>query len=86
MPGQRPPARLSLSEVDKPVKKSYRVVREWSVARADYTYAVYETTHWEDDKDTVTRREAPNAYPAACEDWAKRNAKHFRVKIEDDDA
>ena len=58
---------------------TYRVVHEWSVVHAQYVYAVYRTTHWEDKEDTVSRMGIGDR------DWADKNANHFGIEITDDD-
>jgi hypothetical protein len=60
--------------------QTYRVVREWSIIRAAYTYAVYITTHWEDQEQTVSHIIGPRE---GARDWAEKNAAHFGVEIED---
>lgn len=65
------------------LERTYRVVREWSPELAGYTYAVYITTHWKDDEDSVTRykRRTRNM---SDHDWAEKNANHYGVEIEDE--
>lgn len=59
-------------------KRTYRVVKHWSVKDADWYYAVYRCTDW---GDTTT------VYRVACGDqaWAKANAKQLGVRIERED-
>lgn len=56
-------------------QKSNRVVREWSVQKADWTYAVYVTTQLAGEEKSVTRYTGDR-------DWAEKNASHFEVEIE----
>lgn len=57
-------------------KRSYRIVREWSVADADYTYVCYETTHWRDNETTEKRFTGDR-------EWAEKNAQHLGIEVKD---
>lgn len=59
-------------------KRTYRIVREWDIRKADYTYACYMTTHWGDKQDTEQRMATGDR------DWAEKNATHFGIEIEDE--
>lgn len=58
-------------------KRTYRVLRHWSIRKADWYYGVYRATDW-GDTTTVYR------VAVGDEDWAKRNAEQLGVEIEND--
>lgn len=58
-------------------KRTYRVLRHWSMRKGDWYYAVYRVTDW-GDTTTVYRMAVGD------EDCAKRNAEQFGIEIEDE--
>lgn len=59
-------------------KQTHRIVREWDIRKADFTYACYRTTHWSDNENTTQRMGTGDR------DWADKNATHFQINIEDE--
>lgn len=59
------------------LKRTVRVVREWSIKDADYRYATYIRTQWKDDVYTTSKHGEGDLA------WATTNAEHFQVDITD---
>lgn len=65
-------------------KRTYQVARGWSIRHAAHNYFVYVTTHWDDDIQTTSCIACPHPPGEEADRWAKTNAKHFGVKVEDE--
>lgn len=61
----------------KPPKRSYRIVRHWSVSRGDFIYVAFQDTKWRDGVETTA------LVATGDREWAEKNAAHLEVEIQD---